>query len=144
MSSRGKEGRVVFTHRICGAVRSRSKNSDSLPKLTITLPVHKMSSGAQCLCLVMLATAASAENFTWLGLAVSDQSTQPPARHSAAMGARGGHLYLFGGQGNKKNGTTLLGQIRRACLLGVCYSATTDSAWVDPATTCNLYLCCLS
>ena len=69
---------------------------------------------AQLLCVGILAAAVNAENFTWLGLATSGTSMQPPARHSAAMGAWGDAFYMFGGLGNKdsnKNGTKLLGEI---------------------------------
>lgn len=64
---------------------------------------------AQLLCVVILATATNAENFTWQGIASSDQTVQPPARYSAAMGTLNGELYLYGGRGNKLNGTKLLG-----------------------------------
>ena len=57
---------------------------------------------------------ASAENFTWLGLAADGTSSQPRARHSAAMGAypADSAFYVFGGKGNKMNGTEVLGEVR--------------------------------
>lgn len=66
---------------------------------------------AQLLCVVILATATNAENFTWQGIASSDQTVKPPARYSAAMGTLNGDLYLYGGRGNKVNGTKLLGDV---------------------------------
>ena len=65
----------------------------------------------QVLCLAVLAAVAAAQNFTWLGLTVNTAtSSLPPARHSAAMGARNGRFYVFGGIGNVHNGTRLFGK----------------------------------
>ena len=80
---------------------------------------------AQLLCVVLLAAATNGENFTWQGIARSDQSLQPPARYSAALGAFDGDLYLFGGRGNKLNGTKLLGERLQAYLLLCGYSIAT-------------------
>lgn len=71
---------------------------------------------AQFFCVGILVAAASAENFTWLGLATAGTSVQPPARHSAAMGAWDGNFYVFGGKRNKFNGTDVLGDIWRVTI----------------------------
>ena len=65
---------------------------------------------ARVVCLALLAAVASGENFTWSGLTVDSTSSQPPARHSAAMGAWKGGFYVFGGVGNVHNGTRLFGE----------------------------------
>lgn len=74
---------------------------------------------AQILCvgLGLLVATARAENFTWLGLATDSNSVQPPARHSAAMGAWNDKFYVFGGFGNKINGTKLLGEL--SCMFNI-------------------------
>lgn len=66
----------------------------------------------QLLCAGILVTASSAQNFTWTGL-TADSSSQPPAaRHSAAMGATTeSQFYVFGGRGNKDNGTEVFSEI---------------------------------
>lgn len=56
-------------------------------------------------------TASSAQNFTWTGLAADSTVSPPPARHSAAMGAINSQFYVFGGRGNKMNGTEVFGKI---------------------------------
>ena len=67
----------------------------------------------QLFCAGILITASSAQNFTWTGLTVSSSTTrQPPARHSAAMGASTDtEFYVFGGRGNKDNGTEVFSEI---------------------------------
>ena len=66
---------------------------------------------AQIFCVGILVTVASAENFTWLGLATDSTSVQASSRHSAAMGAWNGEFYLFGGKGNRLNGTNVFGKL---------------------------------
>lgn len=68
----------------------------------------------QLLCAGILMTASSAQNFTWTGLAADSSNQQPPARHSAAMGAytASNEFYVFGGRGNKDNGTEVFSEIR--------------------------------
>lgn len=67
----------------------------------------------QLLCAGILMTASSAQNFTWTGLPADSSSQQPPARHSAAMGASttSNEFYVFGGRGNKDNGTEVFSEI---------------------------------
>lgn len=61
--------------------------------------------------LALLVAAANAENFTWLGLTPdTTASSEPPARHSAAMGAWDGVYYVFGGIGNLHNGSRMFGE----------------------------------
>ena len=67
---------------------------------------------AQLLCVGLLVAAASAEDFTWVGVTSDSSRPQPPARHSAAMGAMAGSYYVFGGKGNEVNGTSVLGKGR--------------------------------
>ena len=66
---------------------------------------------ARVVCVALLAAVASAENFTWLGVTLDTTFHQPPARHSAAMGALNGDYYVFGGIGNYNNGTRLFGEV---------------------------------
>ena len=62
------------------------------------------------LCLAVIAAAASAENFTWHALEVDNSaSSEPPARHSAAMGFWGNQFFVFEGIGNVHNGSRIFG-----------------------------------
>ena len=98
-----------------------------LPRLVITRQrktdsgLYRMMLATRFLCVAVLAAVASAENFTWLGLSVdTTASSEPPARHSAAMGSWNNQFYVFGGIGNVHNGSRLFGEEMYYCSCESC------------------------